>query len=119
MIKISNKDIIAFKEYVDIYDIRMLRRYDSDLSIHRVTAIRDVDPETGKKRTGMCLVEIDNDNTKGYAVYFKPYEHQTEGTICEVSFIILGYYNNTLLCHDRLTTALVDLNTGELVKYLI
>lgn len=98
---------------------RMLLRYDSDLSIHRVTAIRDIDPETGDKLTAKCLVEIDNDNTKGYAVYFKLYEHQTEGTICEVSFIILGYYNNTLLCHDRLTTRLVDLNTGELVKYLI
>lgn len=58
----------------------MLLRYDSDLSIHRVTAIRDVDPETGDKLTAKCLVEIDNDNTKGYAV---------------------------------------DLNTGELVKYLI
>lgn len=97
----------------------MLLRYDSDLSIHRVTAIRDTDPETGEKRTAKCLVEIDNNNTRGYAVYFKPYKHQTEGTICEVSFIILGYYNNTLLCHDRLSTELVDLNTGELVKYLI
>lgn len=65
----------------------MLLRYDSDLSIHRVTAICDVDPETGDKLTAKCLVEIDN-NTRGYAVYFKPYEHQTEGTICEVSFIV-------------------------------
>lgn len=97
----------------------MLRRYDSDVSVHKVTAIRDIDTATGEKLTGMCLVEIDNDNTRGYAVYFKPYKYQTEGTICEVSFIILGHYNNTLVCHRHLTEYLADFNTDKLVKYLI